>query len=182
MDAQAGGLRFDQGEGFGALFDVEGGREGNQKFEAAGVGGREVAGGLEHFGQVVADLFGAAAGSRPIQVVVGSRPLAAANSARLMVGRAGRRGVADEFGIDGALAVEGFFKGEDDQHAADVALNELDAVFFPGPELGLTKKMTGTPRRWNCSASLKWMSGKSMRTATSGRRARMEALSLRNSR
>ena len=77
--------------------------------------------------------------------------------------------MADERDFDAVVAIEGLFEGEDDEHLVDVFLDELDAVLLPGPELGLTKKMTGMPRRWNSSASLKWMSGKSMRMAMSGR-------------
>ena len=40
--------------------------------------------------------------------------------------------------------------------------------FFQAQSWGLTKKMTGMPRRWNSSASLKWISGKSMRMASGG--------------
>ena len=43
--------------------------------------------------------------------------------------------MADELGLNAALAVELLFKGEDDQHAVDIFLDELDAVLLPGPEL-----------------------------------------------
>ncbi len=43
--------------------------------------------------------------------------------------------MADEFGFHAALAIERLLEGEDHEHAVDVALDELDAVFLPGPEL-----------------------------------------------
>ena len=44
-------------------------------------------------------------------------------------------GVADEFGVDVAGAVEGGFEGEDDEHAVDEALHPAQAAALPGPEL-----------------------------------------------
>src|SRR5580698_297234 len=43
--------------------------------------------------------------------------------------------MADKLGVDAALAVERLLEREDDQHAADVLLHQLDAVFLPGPQL-----------------------------------------------
>ena len=43
--------------------------------------------------------------------------------------------MADEFGIDAALAVKRLLKGKDDEHAADIFADQLDAVLLPGPEL-----------------------------------------------
>ncbi len=51
--------------------------------------------------------------------------------------------MADEFRLDAALAVELLFEGEDDQHAVDVFLHELDAVLFPGPELRADEEEDG---------------------------------------
>jgi uncharacterized protein YdeI (YjbR/CyaY-like superfamily) len=44
--------------------------------------------------------------------------------------------VAGEGGVDVAVAVEGFFEGEDDHHAVDALLDPAEAAAFPGPELG----------------------------------------------
>ena len=44
--------------------------------------------------------------------------------------------MADKFSVDVALAVEGLFEREDDQHLVDVLLDFFDAAFLPGPELG----------------------------------------------
>ena len=49
-------------------------------------------------------------------------------------GKLGQR-MADKLGVDAALAVKRLLKGKDDQHAVDVPLHQLDAVFLPGPEL-----------------------------------------------
>ena len=43
--------------------------------------------------------------------------------------------MADKIGLDAALAIILLFKRKDDQHALDIALNLLDAVRLPGPEL-----------------------------------------------
>src|SRR5580698_3099963 len=43
--------------------------------------------------------------------------------------------MADEIGLHPMLAVKGFFKGEDDEHAVDIAPYPVDAVFLPRPEL-----------------------------------------------
>ncbi len=57
----------------------------------------------------------------------------------LVAGDGGQRqigeGMADELGLDAALAVELLLKREDDQHAADVFAHQPDAVLLPGPEL-----------------------------------------------
>ena len=47
--------------------------------------------------------------------------------------------MADEFGLDAALAIEGLFKGKDDQHAAYELAHQPDAVLLPGPELRADK-------------------------------------------
>ena len=44
-------------------------------------------------------------------------------------------GMADEFGVDVAGAVEGCFEGEDDEHAIDTLLYPAQAAALPGPEL-----------------------------------------------
>ena len=49
--------------------------------------------------------------------------------------RFGGQGVAYEFGVDLAVAVEGGFKGEDDEHAVDALLDPAQAAALPGPEL-----------------------------------------------
>ena len=43
--------------------------------------------------------------------------------------------MAYEFGLDAVFAIEGLLEGEDDEHAVDVFLDKLDAVFLPGPKL-----------------------------------------------
>ena len=53
-----------------------------------------------------------------------------------MVGSGGfGEGVADELGVDAAVAVEGLFEGEDDEHFADALLHPAEAAALPGPEL-----------------------------------------------
>jgi hypothetical protein len=44
-------------------------------------------------------------------------------------------GVAYEFGVYVAVAVEGSFEGEDDEHAVDALLDPAQAAALPGPEL-----------------------------------------------
>ena len=44
--------------------------------------------------------------------------------------------MSDEFGLDLAVAVEGLFEGEDDEHLRDALLDPAEALPFPGPELG----------------------------------------------
>ena len=56
-------------------------------------------------------------------------------------------GVADEFGIDSASAVELGFEGEDDEHARDALLHPAQASALPGPELG-----TDEPEYWHAEA------------------------------
>ena len=51
--------------------------------------------------------------------------------------------MADELGFDTVFAIERLFEGEDYQHLVDVLANELDALFFPGPELGAYEKDDG---------------------------------------
>ncbi len=43
--------------------------------------------------------------------------------------------MADELGVDAAGAVEPFFEGKDDHHAADALLYPAQAAALPGPEL-----------------------------------------------
>ena len=43
--------------------------------------------------------------------------------------------MADKLGVDAALAVEGLFEGEDDQHLGDPLLDPAKAPALPGPEL-----------------------------------------------
>src|SRR5690348_12106223 len=43
--------------------------------------------------------------------------------------------MTDEFGLHAAVAIEEFFKGEDDEHPVHVSLHITDAVLLPGPEL-----------------------------------------------
>src|ERR1019366_4968970 len=54
-----------------------------------------------------------------------------------------RQRMADEFSLNAVLAVEGLFKGEDDQHLVDVFLHQLDALFLPRPELRAYEKDDG---------------------------------------
>ena len=83
-------------------------------------------------------------GSRAIQVFAGSR---AFSRSELFAGDGGQRqvgeGVADKFGLNAALAIELLFEWEDDQHAVDVFLDELDAVLLPGPELWADEEEDG---------------------------------------
>ena len=88
-------------------------------------------------GEVGADLFPAAAGKEGdpglggVEVVEGGVGLAGGCGE----GELGE-GVADELGVYVAVAVEGFFKGEDDQHFGDALLDPAEAATLPGPELG----------------------------------------------
>lgn len=43
--------------------------------------------------------------------------------------------MADELGVDTALAVEGLLEGEDDEHLRDALLDPAEAAPLPGPEL-----------------------------------------------
>ena len=43
--------------------------------------------------------------------------------------------MADELGVDAALAVEGLLEGKDDQHLRDTLLDPAEAASLPGPEL-----------------------------------------------
>ena len=45
-------------------------------------------------------------------------------------------GMAAELGGEAAGFVEGFFEGEDADHEVEDAGHDLDAAFFPGPDLG----------------------------------------------
>ena len=75
-------------------------------------------------------------GRRPIQDLSG---VEAIFGGELLAGDGGRRqvgeGMADELGIDAAVAVIPLLKREDDQHAANVLADQFDAVLLPGPEL-----------------------------------------------
>jgi len=44
-------------------------------------------------------------------------------------------GMADEGGVDAAVAVEGFFEGEDDEHLRDALAHPAQATALPGPKL-----------------------------------------------
>ncbi len=93
--------------------------------------------GPDHLGQVVPNFFSAAAGEqgdpgfRGVEGILGCE-LFARDGGQGQFGE----GMADKLGGDAVLAVELCFKGEDDKHFVDVALNQADAVLFPGPELG----------------------------------------------
>ena len=41
------------------------------------------------------------------------------------------------------VAIERLFEGKDDEHLVDVFLHELDALLFPGPELGAYEEDDG---------------------------------------
>jgi hypothetical protein len=85
---------------------------------------------------VVFDFAEAAAGEKAdpdvsgVEAILGGELLAGDGG----LGQVGE-GMADEFGIDAAGAVIRLLEGKDDQHAADVFADELDAVLLPGPEL-----------------------------------------------
>ena len=51
----------------------------------------------------------------------------------------GGEGVADEFGVARAGAVERGFERKDDQHAVDKPLHPAQAAALPGPELRADK-------------------------------------------
>ena len=54
--------------------------------------------------------------------------------------------MADEFGIDSAVAVEGFFEGKDYQHLRDSLLHPAKTAALPGPELGADEPDDGDPQ------------------------------------
>ena len=54
--------------------------------------------------------------------------------------------MADELGVDTALAVEGLLEGKDDEHLGDALLDPAKAAALPGPELGGDKPDDGNPR------------------------------------
>ena len=91
-------------------------------------------------------------------------------------------GMADEFGFDAALAIELLFEGEDDEHAVDVALDELDAVLLPGPELRADEEDDGNAEAVEFLGELEVDVGEVDEDGDGGRRSRMACLSLRNSR
>ena len=108
---------------------VEGGLAGGRGDEVAHgqfVEGREVG----------ADLGPAAAGEQGdpgavgVEVVAGGVLLAGG-----LDGREFGERVADEGGVDAALAVEGLLEGEDNEHAVDSGLHPAEAAALPGPEL-----------------------------------------------
>jgi hypothetical protein len=51
--------------------------------------------------------------------------------------------VADELGVDTALAVEGLLEGEDDEHLGDALLDPAKPAALPGPELRRDKPNDG---------------------------------------
>ena len=101
------------------------------------MGGDEVGDGeLVEGGEVGADFFPAAAGEEGdpglggVEVVVGG-VVFAGDGGEWSFGE----GVADELGGDVAVAVEGLFEGEDDEHFADALLHPAQAGALPRPEL-----------------------------------------------
>jgi len=88
--------------------------------------------------EISVDFFPAAAGEEGypglgwIEVVLGGVCLA---WKRGRGGLRGEEGMADELGIDAALAIESLFEGEDNEHFGDALLNPVEAASFPGPEL-----------------------------------------------
>jgi hypothetical protein len=92
------------------------------------------AGGGEHLGKVVANLFGAAAGQKAdpdavrVEVVLPGELVAGDGGQRQVSER-----VADELGADAVVQVKLLLEGEDDEHLVDVLLDELNAVLLPGP-------------------------------------------------
>src|SRR5580692_7821329 len=131
--ALAGGEASD----LGTLGNVERGCKRHDELEVrGGLGaGQQVRGG-KHLRQVVRNLTWAAAGEHGDPGFGGVECVACGE---LFAGDGGQRqlseGMADELGVDAALAVERLLEREDDQHAADVLLHQLDAVFLPGPQL-----------------------------------------------
>ncbi len=97
-----------------------------------------------HLGEVGANLFGAAAGEQGDPCFAGVEcTLCGKFLARCAWEWQIGEGVADEFGTDAVVAIELLLEGEDDEHAVDVFLDELDAVLLPGPELGADEEDDG---------------------------------------
>ena len=135
IDGKAVGVILHEALNGGALGCVEGGSEGNEEVVRVAEKGR----GGEHFGEVGLDFFHPAAGEKADPFSVGVRGVEVIFGGELLAGDGGLRqvgeGMADEFGIDAAGAVEGLLEGKDDEHAADEFPDEVDAVLLPGPEL-----------------------------------------------
>jgi hypothetical protein len=89
--------------------------------------------------------------------------------------------VADELGLDAALAVERFLEGEDDEHLGDVFLDELDAVLLPGPQLRADEEDDRYAEAVELLGQLEVDVGKVDEDGDVGRRSRMDCFSLRNS-
>ncbi len=112
---------------------VDGARDRQDVFDFPGV----AAGRFDHGGEVGFDFAPAGAGEEGdpglggVEVVVGGVGLAGD-------GREGEfgEGVADELGVDVAIAVKGGFEGEDGEHLRDALLDPAEAASFPSPELG----------------------------------------------
>ena len=117
--------------GCGNLVAVEGG------FGCCG--GDEVAHGeLVEGGKVGVDLLPAAPGKQRdpglggVEVVLGGVGL---SWERGRGGLGGEERMADELGVDAALAVEGLLEWKDDEHLGDALLDPAKTVALPGPEL-----------------------------------------------
>ncbi len=100
--------------------------------------------GLHHFGQVVANFLGAAAGEQGDPGCCGVQgilrcELRARDGGRRQLGQR----VPDKLCGDATIAVELLFEREDDEHLVDVFPDEADAVFLPGPELRADEKDHG---------------------------------------
>ncbi len=132
-----GCARFDPGGGFGEIgglrhvghFGGEGGVSGGDGEAGFGVLFADDFRGLEHDGEEAADLVFAAAGEPADEV-----GFAGVGAAEL--GGAIDHGVTTELGGEAAGFVEGFFEREDANHQVEDAGHDLDAAFFPGPDLG----------------------------------------------
>lgn len=142
-EVEVGGVELEDGTDLGSLVGGECGGQGEGELQIWCAGGEEL-GGAKNFGEVGADLFEAAAGEEADPLGCGVERVACGE---FIAGACGERfigeWVADELGVDAVRFVEGLFKGKDDEHVVDVFFYVVDAVFFPGPELGADEEEDG---------------------------------------
>ena len=113
----------------GGHFGGEGGVGGGDGEAGIGVLFADDFRGREHDGEEAADLVFATAGEPADEV-----GFAGVGVAEL--GSAIDHGVAAELGGEAAGFVKGFFEREDADHEVEDLGHDLDAAFFPGPDLG----------------------------------------------
>ena len=90
--------------------------------------------------------------------------------------------MADKLGLHAAFAIERLLEGEDHQHPVDVLPDQLDAVLLPGPQLRADEVEDRNAQPVQLFGQPEVNLGKIDEYGYVGRRARMDRLSLRNSR